>query len=179
MKQRVLAERYARALLMLGTEEKSTERLQDELRRFAKVVALEPRLLKILSYRELSKKKKEDLMKDLSLKLYLSPEIQNFFKLLLARGRMELFPSILEAFEAFVREVENVVIARVQVAEEQSAKPLLGDLKKALERMTSKKVEFKIEEDKSLIGGLKVRVGDTIYDASIAGELERIKENWI
>lgn len=178
MKERTLAERYAKALLGLGLEEKSLERFQEEMQRFALALELEPQLLKLLSMREMEVEKREQILKELMLKLYLSPQTQNFFRLLFDRGRISLFPHILEAFEGLVREIEKVVVASVKVAEIKSARQLTSDLKKALEKMTGKKVHFDIEEDPSLIGGLQVTLGDKIYDASIKGELERIKEQW-
>ncbi|MDZ4225021.1 MAG: F0F1 ATP synthase subunit delta, partial [bacterium] len=77
-----------------------------------------------------------------------------------------------------VRAIEKVVVAKVTVANKNAATQLSSQLKTALERMTGKKVEFDIKEDVGLIGGLQVRVGDAIYDASIKGELERIQESW-
>ncbi|OGQ05910.1 MAG: ATP synthase F1 subunit delta [Deltaproteobacteria bacterium RIFCSPLOWO2_01_44_7] len=179
MKERILADRYAKALVNLGTEEKSLERFREELGRFKKAIEIEPQLLKILSLREFSLEKREEILKELMLKIYLSPTVQNFFKFLLHRGRIALFPHIFESFEGQVREIERVVIAKVNVADSKTSKQLTTKLQKSLEKMTGRKVQLEIDEDPSLIGGLEVLLGDKIYDASIKGELERIKEQWI
>jgi F-type H+-transporting ATPase subunit delta len=42
--------------------------------------------------------------------------------------------------------------------------------------MTGKTVDLRVEVDESLIGGLTVRIGDTLYDASVRGRLERLRE---
>ena len=178
MKEMILANRYAKALVDLGLEEKCLERFKDEAARLKKAIQAEPRMLKILTYRELSFAKREAIVVELSQKLMLSDPFKNTLKLLLKRERILLLPSVLEAFESGVRVIEKVVVARVTVADKHAAKQLSGPLKTALERMTGKKVEFDITEDVALIGGLQVRLGDAIYDASIKGELERIKENW-
>lgn len=178
MKEMILANRYAKALVDLGLEEKCLERFKDEAARLKKAIQAEPRMLKILTYRELSFAKREAIVVELSQKLMLSDPFKNTLKLLLKRERILLLPSVLEAFESGVRVIEKVVVARVTVANKHAAKQLSGELKTALERMTGKKVEFDITEDVALIGGLQVRLGDAIYDASIKGELERIKENW-
>ena len=44
-----------------------------------------------------------------------------------------------------------------------------------LEKMTGKSVEMMIEEDPSLLGGIVVRVGDTLYDGSIKTQLNNIR----
>ena len=178
MKETVLAERYAKALLDLGLELKCLDRFKDEMERFEKTLAAEPQLLKILSYREFAFQKRELILNELMQKLLLSPEVKNFFKLLLQRERIRYFPQIVESFKSGVREIEKVVVAKVKVADKNSAKQLASQIQHALEVMTKSKVIFSVEEDRSLIGGLQVTIGDAIYDASIKGELERIKENW-
>lgn len=178
MKERVLARRYAKALLDLGLEEKALERLQEEVNRLSKAFAMEPNLLKFLSLREFSFQKKEALLTSLTQKLLVSPWMQSFLKLLLKGSRIALFPVIAEVFEELVRESENKVVALVKTAERKTIENLKEMLRRSLEKATGKEIEFKIEEDPTLIGGLKVCIGDTIYDASLAGELERIKEQW-
>ena len=64
-----------------------------------------------------------------------------------------------------------------------SASPLNGQETAALQRkvaeMTGKTVDLRVEVDESLIGGLTVRVGDTLYDASVRGRLERLRERLV
>lgn len=179
MKEKVLAERYAKALFDLGEEEKSLERLQEELGRFAKAAQLDPYLLTLLSSREVAWDARTQILKGLVHKLILSPYVQNFLFLLLRRRRMNLFSEIVGALKAMVREMENVVIASVKVADLEGFRPHEAELKIALEKRTGKKVVFQVEEDASLMGGMQVALGDRIYDASVSGELERIKEAWI
>ncbi len=179
MRDRILAERFAKALFSLGLEEKSLDRFRDEIGRLAKALSSEPQLLKILSYKELAWEKRENILSAVAAKLYLSPYVQNFLKLILRRGRIQLFPFIADAFEKFVRNSENVMIAKVKVVNKESFKFYNADLQKTLEKITGKKIEFEISEEPALIGGLQVALGDKIYDASVQGELSRIQENWI
>jgi F-type H+-transporting ATPase subunit delta len=62
----------------------------------------------------------------------------------------------------------------------RTALPLSADETKALQQkvagMTGRTVDLRVEVDESLIGGLTVRVGDTLYDASVRGRLERLRE---
>jgi F-type H+-transporting ATPase subunit delta len=66
--------------------------------------------------------------------------------------------------------------ARVHV---KTAFPLTGELsdglRKGLETMTGKKVEMTTEEDPSLLGGVVVRIGDTLYDGSIRTQLDNMR----
>lgn len=177
MRERVLARRYAKALLDLGLEEKSLERIQEEMGRFVRAIALEPNLLAILSAREIEAKKREQILNDLMGRLYLSLYVQNFLKIIFRKNRILIIQDVIKAFEELVRESEGVLIAKIKVADEASVLSMKHFLKETLEKMTNKKVDCLYEEDQSLIGGLQIVIGDKIYDASIQGELERIQES--
>jgi F-type H+-transporting ATPase subunit delta len=62
----------------------------------------------------------------------------------------------------------------------KTALPLTDDETRALRekvaQMTGREVHLTVDVDESLIGGLTVRVGDTLYDASVRGRLERLRE---
>jgi len=64
-----------------------------------------------------------------------------------------------------------------------SASPLTPAETEALRakvgRMTDRTVHLRVEVDDSLIGGLTVRIGDTLYDASVRGRLERLREELV
>ena len=45
--------------------------------------------------------------------------------------------------------------------------------------MTGRTIDLRVEVDASLIGGLTVRVGDTLYDASVRGRLERLRDRLV
>lgn len=179
MQDRILARRYAKALLDLGLEEKSVERLREELLRLGQVFRQEPFALKVLALREFKLEKKERLLESLAKLLLLSPWMQGFLRLLVRKKRIELFPVIGAVFEELFDAIENVVVAKVHAAEKSSVEGLKGSLKTALEKLTGKKVKFEIEEKPGLIGGMEITIGDKIYDATLAGELERIREQWI
>lgn len=176
MRGEILARRYAKALLELGLEEKALDRIGEEMARLAQTFKEEPVLLTYLSLREAKGEKKKNILAGLQKALLLSPWIHNLLTLLLKGRRIQIFPTIAKVFEALVREEEGRVVAKIETAEKKSIEGLKEELKKSLEKLTRKKVDLKIEENRQLIGGLRVSIGDTIYDASLAGELERIKE---
>src|SRR5205823_5665836 len=64
-----------------------------------------------------------------------------------------------------------------------SAAPLSGDetdaLRAKVEEMTDRTVTLHVNVDEALIGGLTVRIGDTLYDASVRGRLERLREQLV
>ncbi len=85
-------------------------------------------------------------------------------------------------FDAIVHHLRQELDARMGVAEAQitSFRELSDPEKRTLEaqvqKLTGKKVRAKYARDASLLGGAVVRVGSTIYDGSVLGQLQRIRE---
>lgn len=101
--------------------------------------------------------------------------VRNLVAVLIDHRRVQFLPRIVE-------QLEKELDARMGFAEAQisSARDLGAEEKRALEsqieKVTGKKVRAQYGVDASLLGGAVVRVGSTIYDGSVKGQLEKIKE---
>ncbi len=97
-------------------------------------------------------------------------------KLLVQRRTTDRLVPIATEFERLLNERRGIVEALVT-----SATPLTSDetdaLRSKVERMTDRTVTLRVAVDDALIGGLTVRIGDTLYDASVRGRLERLRES--
>jgi F-type H+-transporting ATPase subunit delta len=98
--------------------------------------------------------------------------------LLVERGRIDKLPSVAAEYRRMLNREHGVVEALAR-----TALPLSSDETAALEKkvaaMTGRTVDLRVVVDESLIGGLTVRVGDTLYDASVRGRLERLRERLV
>lgn len=98
-------------------------------------------------------------------------ELTNFLSILSRNNRLALLPEIAKIFEQLKRNVEGI-----QEAVIQSAFPLEGELLDkllpGLEKHFGTKLQPRVTLDPELIGGVRVTVGDRVYDASIRGSLE-------
>jgi len=105
-------------------------------------------------------------------------QVRNFIAVLIDHRRLPLFSEILKHLEQELDYRQGFAEAQVS-----SARPLSDPEKQMLEaeitRMTGKKVRAKYEQDASLLGGALVQVGSTIYDGSVKGQLERIREQLV
>lgn len=105
----------------------------------------------------------------------ISTPVRNLVAVLIDHQRVKFF-------EPIIRQVQKEVDARLGFAEADvtSARELADSEKRALEsnvgKLTGKKVRARYEQDESLLGGAVVRVGSTIYDGSVKGQLEKIRE---
>jgi F-type H+-transporting ATPase subunit delta len=105
-----------------------------------------------------------------------SDTIRNFLSLLLDKNRITAVGEISAHYEQLTDEVSGIVRAEVVVL-----RPLSGEaenkLGKALEQMTSKKVRMNVRQDKSIMGGIIVKIGDLVVDGSVKAQVEGIKES--
>jgi F-type H+-transporting ATPase subunit delta len=105
----------------------------------------------------------------------LERQVRNFVAVLIDHRRVHFF-------DAMVAQFEHELDARLGFAEAQitSSRDLSEPEKRSLEaqvaKLTGKKVRARYARDASLLGGAVVRVGSTIYDGSVLGQLERIRE---
>jgi F-type H+-transporting ATPase subunit delta len=118
---------------------------------------------------------KRALLDAIAAKLGLSRPTRNFLAVLIDHRRIQLFGEI-------VADVQHEIDRRLGFAEAEitSARDLNENEKRTLERqienMTGKKVRAQYQRDRQLIGGAVVRLGSTVYDGSVRGQLEKLKE---
>ena len=104
----------------------------------------------------------------------LSGEAENFVRVLAENGRLDVLQEIRSQYEALRNEREGVVEAEVISAfEMQQAQ--IADLVARLEKKTGRKVKAKVSVDKSLIGGVKIALGDKVIDGSARAQLAALE----
>jgi F-type H+-transporting ATPase subunit delta len=103
---------------------------------------------------------------------------RNFIALLIERRRIAHLKEVREQFEAEVNERLGIADAAVT-----SVRTLADDEKRALEaqvaKITGKKIRASYATDKAVLGGSVVKVGSTVYDGSVRGQLDRLKQQLI
>ncbi len=102
------------------------------------------------------------------------PGVLNLARLLAQRGRFETLPAITAEYLRLRNRAAGIVEAVVTSAEPLTAEETAA-LRARVESMTGSGVDLMAEVDPALIGGLTVRVGDQLLDASVRGRLERLR----
>jgi len=100
----------------------------------------------------------------------ITTEAQNFLRVLIENRRLGLLRQIRAQFEALKNAREGVIQAEVYTAFELSDAQLAG-LVAALEKRTGHKVRTQVRLDKTLIGGVRVVMGDKVIDGSARAQL--------
>ncbi len=104
----------------------------------------------------------------------LSGDAENFVRVLAENGRLDVVTEIRAHFEALKNEREGTVEAEVVTAFEMD-QDQLADLVARLEKKTGRKVKARVSVDKSLIGGVKVAIGDKVIDGSARAQLAALE----
>ncbi len=108
----------------------------------------------------------------------ISEQTQKFVRFLVDEGAVSGLAEVLEKAMALYRERKNKVKATVLSPVDIDA-AAVERIRTALARITGKEVEIDTEQDPALIGGLLVKVGSRMFDASIKGQLRLLKEELI
>lgn len=145
------------------------------LREIARLLAESADLRRVLENPAVPAEQKRNLLDAIVQREGIDKRVRNLVAVLMDHRRVHFLPRIIE-------QLEKELDARLGFAEAQisSARELGDEEKRALEaqieKTTGKKVRVQYALDSSLLGGAVVRVGSTIYDGSVKGQLERIRE---
>ena len=168
-----VARRYAQALYQEAEQKGTIDRVDEDVAMIQESLEGSPELMRFFHAPIISSEKKESIVTTLfSDRVHKS--VLAFMHLLIRKGRGGLFPVIASAYQDLRDRQMGIVEANVR-----SALALSDDEEKKLEqgiqKMTGKKVRLKIEVDPSILGGLIIRVGDTVYDGSVLHQLGTLR----
>ncbi len=172
----VISSRYARAFAEAVFDMKlAPESAIQQLYTMVEVVKSNEVLLRVWENPSIPGEQKRALLDAIVARENVSKAVRNFLAVLIDHRRIGELAEI-------TRAVESELDARLGLAEADvtSARELSGEEKRALEskieKMTGKKVRAHYATDGSILGGAVVRLGSTIYDGSVKGQLQRMKE---
>ena len=99
----------------------------------------------------------------------------NFLRLLKKKNRLNLLPSIASYFQEIVD--DNAGIVRGEVIAAVSIENDLSEIESSLSKKLNKKVILSSSIDQSIIGGIKIRIGDRLFDGTVKAKLNKLKED--
>jgi len=168
--------RYARAFADVVIDRKLDPRkVEDELATLVEVVESVPQLRTVWESPSVDGGQKHAVLDRIIARIGGSRMLRNFIAVLIDHRRVAALPEIARQFELELNERLGLADAEVT-----SARELSEAEKHALEvrvgQVTGKKIRARYITDSKVLGGAVVKVGSTIYDGSIRGQLEKLKE---
>lgn len=169
----VVAERYASALFEVAKRKGIEDEINEHLG-LVKGLFDEPAFRKLMaSPRIRIEKKMESLGR--GLEGVVDPLVLSLMGLLLDRKRVEHLPEISDVFTKMLEDARGIARAKVRTAVPLD-EVIEKKLTEVLQQVTGKKIFMEKSVDKSLIGGVAVRVGDRLLDSTIRTRLGEMRE---
>jgi F-type H+-transporting ATPase subunit delta len=166
------ARRYAEAAFEIAERDNTVERWLSQLSTVAQTV-VDPVLTRRLEDPHVALETRTAVVHEM-LGPDMLPPLGNLLALALRRRRLETLPQVAAEFRRLYNRKAGIVEATATSALELSSGERAA-LQTRLEKMTGLKVELQMTVDPSILGGIQVRIGDTLYDGSVRGRLERLR----
>jgi F-type H+-transporting ATPase subunit delta len=169
----MVARRYALALFQLVKEQELIDTVEEELRVVKEVFFGNEDLRAVLESPKISREKKKEILS--SAFASVNPLVLNTLMLLVDRHRENEIMDVASEFSELANEERGIEAANVY-----SIRPLTDDERNALSVSFAKKIGKKSLQIENfvvsdLLGGIKVRIGNRIFDGSLRGKLDRLE----
>jgi F-type H+-transporting ATPase subunit delta len=171
------ARAFADVVMTKGSLLDPTKMLQ-ELRGVEALLKESDQLRRVLENPSIPGDRKRAVLDAISMRLVTTRQVRNFIAVLIDHRRLPLLSEILKQLEQELDERQGFAEAQVSSARQLSDAER-QTLEAEITKMTGKKVRASYAQDASLLGGAVVQIGSTIYDGSVKGQLERIREQLV
>jgi F-type H+-transporting ATPase subunit delta len=173
MSNSMVAKRYALALFQIAKETQALGVIEEELRVVKEVVQYNPELKNILNSSKLSIEEKKEIIK--SSFATVNVNVLNTMLILIDRHREDQVVDVANEFLELANDEMGIAEAQVY-----STRELTDEEREAISSVFAAKVgkkSLKIENivDSNLLGGIRLRIGNRIYDGSLRGKLDRLE----
>lgn len=178
MSSRAVARRYAVALADVVLSRGETQEVREELAGWDELLRSNAQLLEVFRHPAIPYERKRGVLEELIKRTRPRPTTANFLKVLLQNHRLAELSEVATQFAEELDRRSNVVTAQVT-----TARPLSPDAQEALRsrlgQLTGSTVRLQFEVDEELIGGVVTRIGSTLYDGSVRGQLQQMKQRMV
>jgi F-type H+-transporting ATPase subunit delta len=152
--------------------------VREEMASWDELMRSNAQLLEVFRHPTIPYERKRGVLEDLIKRTRPRPTTANFLRVLLQNHRLAELGEVNRQFAHELDRRSNVVTAQVT-----TARPLTPDAEEALRsklgQLTGSTVRLQFEVDEDLIGGVVTRIGSTLYDGSVRGQLEQMRQKMV
>ncbi|MEI6595815.1 MAG: ATP synthase F1 subunit delta [Bacteroidota bacterium] len=175
MSETRVANRYAKALIDFSVEQNNLEVILNDMKFFLKTLKQNHQIESMLKSPVIVGGDKIAILKKIFDK-DLHKDTIRFFEIVIRKNRGFYLNVIAKVFIEQYNILNNIMQATVKTAQAIDDK-LKEEIKQFIEKYMGKKVELKSIVDPKLIGGLMIQMDDKLFDASISGKLNKLKQD--
>ncbi|MEJ2145739.1 MAG: ATP synthase F1 subunit delta [Acidobacteriota bacterium] len=167
--------KYAKALAEVAFEVGTAEMVAGQLTEFVKSMDESRELSDALANPAYPLLIKQEIVRKVAARMKLQPIVLNFLLLLVERNRIAQLESMRDGFQRVLDDHAGVVQVLV-VSSHELPEAVRKGLEQALRRLTGEKVRLEYQLDESLIGGVKLQIGSTVYDGTVRTQLDHLRQ---
>lgn len=175
MSLQAVARRYAVALADVVTSQDASQDIREELSAWASLMEANPQLTDVFRHPAIPYEQKRRLLLELIKRSRVSYTTTNFLQVLLQNHRLS---DLSEINRQLVQELDRRAgVVNAQVTTARTISPEAQEaLRAQLAQLTGSRVRLEFSVDDDLIGGVVTRIGSTLYDGSVRGQLQQIRQ---
>jgi len=173
------APRYARAFAEVAESARlDAGAAQQQMREFSQTLAASSVLREVLENPSIEMAGKLKVLDGIATRIAMFPQVRNFIAVILEHQRLTELDEILTEYKQVVDEHAGATEARIT-----SAHPLNEEdrvqLEKQIAKLAGVRVRARYAQDAALLGGAVVEIGSTVYDGSVRGQLQQLKQRLV
>ena len=169
-----VASRYASALFEVAREAGSIDAVMGDLDRFDQMIQGSPDLARLIRNPVFTAEEQERAIGAVLTRAGVSGLTGNFIRLVALKRRLFALPDMIRSFRRLVSDAKGIVQAQVVLAE-RPPDAVMSDITAALREVAKAEVALDVKIDPSLIGGMIVKIGSRMVDASVRTKLNSIR----
>ncbi len=171
----LVEKRYAEALIKISAEKDKIAQHQQELGMVADIYGSQPDFRDFLLNPKTDIEARRGLVRG-AFKGRIEDEVLNFILLLLDKGRIKFLQGVYEEYVRLAEEKQNILSIDILSAAPLEGRQVDGIAEKFRRLYNASSVKASVVIDGSLVGGVRVRIGDKLMDGSIKGRLKELQE---
>lgn len=172
---KLISKTYGEALFELAVEDGKVDAFMEEISSLLTVLRSEEEFSRFMNHPKILKEEKIQVVENV-FKGRISGEIVGFLTLIIQKDRYSEAEAILEYFLTQVKEYKGIGVAYVNTAVALTEIQKKQIEERLLQTTKYRQMEMHFTEDKSLIGGMVIRIGDRVVDSSIKTKLDELQK---
>ena len=173
---KLISKTYGDALLEIAKEEKKVDLLLEEVTAVMEILKDNPEFSKLMNNPRISVDEKQTVMSNV-FEGRISKELMGFFSMIVNKGRYDHIDEILTYFQDEVKKIKGIGVAYVTTPIELSDTQKKSVEKRLLDTAGFKQMEMHYDIDPTLVGGMRIRIGDRVVDSSIHTKILKMQQD--
>ena len=172
-----IIKKYAQAAYKIAVKEEDVNKISVRLHNVRSILKSVPELNQLLITRRIQVQDKITMLKNI-LDNKISDIEMDVMALLIENGHMNLFGEVVKRFDYLLDKDSDIIKVQITTSTKLSDDEVQR-ISSKIENKIQKKIDVATETDSSLIGGLKLRVENTLIDGSVSKRLQKMRDTLI